>query len=163
MKGIRCPHCHKFVNALTIDSNRAENGEVVRRRRQCSECHSRFTTREYIEEILPLVQKKDGRKEPYDRGKLIRSIELALGKEKDDLLVERAVVTIKGALAGADSISSQAIATRVAEFFREERKIPALIRYDIGRRGYGDLVGWFVAFKSHLDAVASPRERRHQY
>ncbi len=147
-----------------IDSSRAENGEVMRRRRQCSKCRSRFTTREYIEEILPLVQKKDGRKEPYDRGKLIRSIELALGKEKDDPLVERAIVTIKGAFADADSISSGDIAMRIAEFFRKEKNIPALIRYDIGRRGHlRDVVRWFATLESHSDSTVSSRARRHQH
>lgn len=146
-----------------IDSSRAENGEVMRRRRQCSECRSRFTTREYIEEILSLVQKKDGRKEPYDCGKLIRSIELAFGKEKDDFLVERAIMTIKGAFASADLISSRDIAMRVAKFLREEKKIPALIRYDVGRRGHlKDVARWLATLVSHSDATVSFRARRHQ-
>jgi len=164
MSEIWCPHCRKVSKAYVIDSSRAKNGEVMRRRRQCSKCRSRFTTREYIEEILPLVQKKDGRKEPYDRGRIIRSIELALGKEKDDPLVERAIVTINGAFAGADSVSSRDIATRIAEFFRKEKNIPALIRYDIGRRGHlRDVVRWFIMLQRGSDAVASSRARRHQY
>ena len=165
MRGIRCPHCHKMAKTHVVGSGsrRAEGGEVMRRRRQCSECRSRFTTHEYIEEILPLVKKKDGRKEPYDRGKFIRSIELALGKEKDDLLVERAVAVVEDALARAESVSSQNIATRVAGFFREEKKIPALIRYEIGWRAqFGSMARWLVTLQRDLDAVALPRARRNQ-
>lgn len=64
---MRCPKCNS-ENTSVIDS-RADNNEI-RRRRECQACEFRFTTYERVELALPMVIKKDGRREPFDRGKL---------------------------------------------------------------------------------------------
>jgi transcriptional repressor NrdR len=58
----------------------SKDGEVIRRRRECLECGRRFTTYERIEEVLPLVIKKDGRREPFDRMKIIIGLKKACEK-----------------------------------------------------------------------------------
>ncbi len=57
-----------------VDSRVGRDGEFIRRRRECLKCHRRYTTYEYIEDVLPHVVKRDGRREPFDRQKLRASI-----------------------------------------------------------------------------------------
>ena len=63
---MRCPFCRDLENRV-IDSRLGKEGDVIRRRRECEQCGRRFTTYERVEEALPLVVKKDGRREPFDR------------------------------------------------------------------------------------------------
>ena len=77
---MQCPFCGKD-NDKVVDSRSSEGGKTVRRRRQCLVCHRRFTTYERPEEGLRLtVIKKDGAREPYERGKLIAGLEKACSK-----------------------------------------------------------------------------------
>jgi transcriptional repressor NrdR len=70
---VRCPRCGRGDNKV-IDSRAGRDGDVIRRRRECLSCRSRFTTYERIEEELPLVVKRDGRREPFDRQKILAGI-----------------------------------------------------------------------------------------
>jgi transcriptional repressor NrdR len=76
---VRCPYCQNPDNKV-IDSRDAQDGEVIRRRRECLGCARRFTTRERVEEILPLIVKKDGRREAFNREKLIVGLKKACEK-----------------------------------------------------------------------------------
>jgi len=76
---MKCPFCTDQENKV-IDSRMSKDGEVIRRRRECLECGRRFTTYERIEEVLPLVIKKDGRREPFDRMKIIIGLKKACEK-----------------------------------------------------------------------------------
>ena len=76
---MRCPFCSKLDNKV-IDSRLSQAGEVVRRRRECEGCARRYTTYERIEQTLPLVVKKDGRRQPYDRVKLLAGLRRACVK-----------------------------------------------------------------------------------
>ncbi len=70
---MRCPYCGQ-TSEKVVDSREGKDGEVIRRRRECLECHRRFTTYERIEEIQFMVVKKDGRREPFDRHKLLNGL-----------------------------------------------------------------------------------------
>ena len=88
---MKCPFCGCIENKV-IDSRLSLGGEVTRRRRECNECERRYTTYERIELALPLVVKKDRRREPFDREKLLAGIRRACVKrpiawEKIDKLV----------------------------------------------------------------------------
>ena len=63
-----------------LDSRTAREGFAIRRRRECLACGRRFTTYEQIEEIQPVVVKRDGRREPFDREKILRGLHLACRK-----------------------------------------------------------------------------------
>lgn len=76
---MKCPFCG-FVEDKVIDSRSSKDADVIRRRRECLKCSSRFTSYERIEEILPLVIKKDGRREAFDRQKIIHGLEKACEK-----------------------------------------------------------------------------------
>lgn len=76
---MRCPKC-KNLDTKVIDSRMTEDGQSIRRRRECEKCESRFTTFERLEFINFLVTKSDGAKELYDRSKVQRSILMSFNK-----------------------------------------------------------------------------------
>ena len=76
---MKCPFCDKLEDKV-IDSRTAREGEVIRRRRECLGCKRRFTTYERIEENLPMVVKKDNRREPFDRAKILSGLKKACEK-----------------------------------------------------------------------------------
>ena len=89
---MKCPFCGHAENKV-IDSRISKDGKAVRRRRECLNCGKRFTTYEYVEDILPMVVKKDGRREQFDRQKILSGIKKACEKrpismESIDKLVE---------------------------------------------------------------------------
>ena len=89
---MKCPFCGHAENKV-IDSRISKDGKAVRRRRECFGCSKRFTTYEYVEDILPMVVKKDGRREQFDRQKILSGIKKACEKrpismESIDKLVE---------------------------------------------------------------------------
>jgi transcriptional repressor NrdR len=70
---MKCPYCGKKSDKV-VDSRMSSNGASIRRRRECRKCARRFTTYEYVEEIPLLVIKKDGRREPFDRQKILTGL-----------------------------------------------------------------------------------------
>lgn len=74
-----CPGC-KHLESKVLDSRVSPDGSLIRRRRACLACEKRFTTYEKIEENLPLVIKKDGRREPFNPQKLLSGIQTACEK-----------------------------------------------------------------------------------
>lgn len=89
---MKCPFCGHTENKV-IDSRISKDGKAVRRRRECLGCTKRFTTYEYVEDVLPMVVKKDGRREQFDRQKILNGLKKACEKrpismEAIDKLVE---------------------------------------------------------------------------
>jgi transcriptional repressor NrdR len=76
---MKCPFCANGENRV-IDSRISKDGSAIRRRRECLACEKRFTTYEFVEEVLPVLVKKDGRREPFDRLKIIAGIKKACEK-----------------------------------------------------------------------------------
>ena len=76
---MKCPFCAEVENKV-IDSRLSNQSAVIRRRRECLGCARRFTTYERVEEILPMVVKKDGRREQFDRAKVLEGLRLACNK-----------------------------------------------------------------------------------
>ena len=76
---MRCPYCSR-IDDKVIDSRTAREGEVIRRRRECLKCKRRFTTYERIEENLPVLVKKDNRRETFDRSKIMAGLKKACEK-----------------------------------------------------------------------------------
>jgi len=87
------------MSEKVVDSREGKDGEVIRRRRECLECHRRFTTYERIEEIHFMVVKKDGRREPFDRHKLLGGLLKATQKRPVSVAqLEQIVDEIEGRL-----------------------------------------------------------------
>ena len=90
---MRCPFC-AHTETQVVDSRVSDEGDVIRRRRQCAHCGKRFTTYERPDVSFPTIVKKDGRRVPYARPKLEASLQLALRKrpvstEQIDAAIER--------------------------------------------------------------------------
>ena len=84
---MKCPFCDHLDDKV-VDSRLAREGQLIRRRRECLSCKRRYTTYERIEETQPVVVKKDGRREPFDRQKIFAGLKKACEKrpiKTDDL------------------------------------------------------------------------------
>jgi transcriptional repressor NrdR len=88
---MRCPFCTHQEDKV-VDSRSSREGIVIRRRRECIGCQRRYTTYERVEEVLPLVVKKDGRREPFDRTKILQGLKKACEKRPVGLSVIEEVV-----------------------------------------------------------------------
>jgi transcriptional repressor NrdR len=88
---MRCPFC-KHQEDKVIDSRTANEGSVIRRRRECEKCEKRFTTYERVEEIPLYLIKKDMRREPYDRTKALDGVYKACGKRPVSVEVQDKVI-----------------------------------------------------------------------
>ncbi len=127
---MRCPYCG-FENTQVKDSRPAENGAAIRRRRECTNCGGRFTTYERVQLRELTVVKRSGKRVPFDRDKLERSIRIALRKrDVDDEQVERMVSGIVQALerSGEAEVTSQHIGEMVMEGLRQLDDV-AFVRY----------------------------------
>lgn len=91
---MRCPRCSGLEDKV-LQSRISQDGTSIRRRRECETCHYRYTTYEHIEEFIPVVVKKDGKREPFDPGKVVSGIRKAC--EKRPVSME-AIDTLKDTL-----------------------------------------------------------------
>jgi|TARA_B100001964_G_scaffold237107_1_gene300024 transcriptional repressor NrdR len=101
---MKCPYC-SHEETQVIDSRDTENLEATRRRRECSKCKKRFTTYERVEEADIVVVKKDGKRERYERQKLINGILKACEKRPIPLeKIEKIVDDVESDLRKRDSV-----------------------------------------------------------
>jgi len=127
---LRCPQCG-HDDTKVLESRLSLEGRSVRRRRSCIQCNFRFTTYEKEEEFVFQIQKKGGRLEPYSRGKLMRSIQLACQKRPptlDDIETLLARIERKIQEGGERTVTSQALGTLVLEHLHELDKV-AYVRF----------------------------------
>ena len=89
---MKCPYC-TFLDSKVVDSRNGKDGTSIRRRRECLKCNRRFTTYERIEELNLVIVKKDGRREPFDRAKVIDGLEKACEKRPISVEVIEQMVT----------------------------------------------------------------------
>ena len=149
---MRCPRCDK-LGARVIDSRPLRNGKAIRRRRECEHCGARYTTYEQIEARLPVVVKQDGRREAFDRDKLIRGLgqaccKLPIPRGK----LEEICDEIEGAISdlGVEEVSSRQIGESVMDHLRRLH-IVAFVRFASVYRRFED-VG---QFREELDRLGS--------
>ena len=124
---MRCPHCGHTQHKV-IDTREAVDG--IRRRRRCENCDQRFTTYEHVAASLPVV-KSDGRREPYDRQKLLSGIQIAATKRPvSSEAIEHVVVQIEEALhsLGRSEIPSKMIGNLVLDHLAQLDQV-AYIRF----------------------------------
>lgn len=114
---MKCPFCG-HTESRVVDSRISKDGESIRRRRECLRCKKRFTTSERGEETLPLVVKKDGRREPFDQQKIFSGLKKACEKRPISVdTLEKIVSRIEqGLIEGGDrEVKSSVIGERVME------------------------------------------------
>ena len=118
---MRCPYCGVLDKDHVLDSRPIREGAAIRRRRECESCLGRFTTFEEIEEMRLMVLKSNGAREPFERGKLRRAIELAFKKRPIlDEAISQVVEEIERNLYGRAEreVSSRQIGELVMERLR---------------------------------------------
>jgi transcriptional repressor NrdR len=158
---VRCPFCHDLENRV-VDSRLGKEGDAIRRRRHCEHCGRRFTTYERVEESLPMVVKKDGRREPFDRAKIVEGVAIACQKRPVSAEQIQALVTsVERALQelGEKEIRTSAIGEAVMGRLRELDEV-AYVRFASVYRAFRD-VGEFMRELEDLIAErrVAPRRR----
>ncbi len=149
---MRCPFCGG-EDTQVKDSRPAEEGVAIRRRRACPACGARFTTFERVQLREITVVKSDGRRVPFDREKLARSIRVALRKRPvDEDRLERIVNGIQRRLEteGEQEITSRQIGETVMEVLKELDQV-AYVRFASVYRNFREAKD-FQAFLGQLDA-----------
>ncbi len=139
-RAMKCPACANLDNRV-VDSRLSKEGNVIRRRRECQACEWRFTTYERIEESVPWVVKKDGRREPFDRGKLLVGIEKACEKRPIALsTIEAMVREIEKTLCdrGEKEVVSQIIGEQVMQALYAIDEV-AYVRFASVYRSFKDI------------------------
>ncbi len=114
---MKCPYCGSLEEKV-VDSREGKDGVVVRRRRQCQQCLRRFTTYERIEEIHFMVVKKDGRREPFDRHKILAGLLKATQKRPVSVAqLEKIVDEVEARL--AEKVEREMTADEIGELLME--------------------------------------------
>lgn len=153
---MKCPFCGHQDDKV-LESRSVKSGEAIKRRRECLSCTRRFTTYEQIEELQVMVVKRDGRREPFDRNKVLRGMTVACEKrpvamDRLEALtdeIERAVHDF-----GSKEIESAQIGEMVAEALRGVDQV-AYVRFASVYRQFED-VG---QFKEIVDVLGSQKGR----
>lgn len=156
---MKCPFCGHLEDRV-IDSRTSNVGDVTRRRRECEACERRFTTYERVEYALPTVVKKDGRREPFDRGKIVASLKLALTKRPVSAeRVEFIADAIERELVDTDAreISSASLGDKVMARLLGVDQI-AYVRFASVYRAFRD-IGEFAAELGRIKAEGEDEER----
>jgi transcriptional repressor NrdR len=154
---MRCPYCSSFDNKV-VDSRLGKEGESIRRRRECLKCEGRFTTYERVEEVLPLVIKKDDRREPYDRMKILNGLKKACEKRPVSVeALEKTVSDIEKALQeqGLKEIPSTLIGEEVMGRLQGLDEV-AYVRFASVYRSFKDI----NEFMSELKDILGSKEMK---
>lgn len=147
---MKCPFCG-HIDTQVVETRVAEDGDFIRRRRQCGHCEKRFTTYERPDVNFPAVVKKDGRRIEYDRSKLLGSFALALRKrpvstEQVDSAVER--IEEKLLNLGVREVASSRIGELVMRELKKLDKV-AYVRFASVYRSFEDI----DEFKTVIDEM----------
>ncbi len=137
---MRCPYCG-FLESKVIDSRRTEDEEGIRRRRECLDCNSRFTTYEKVEKVPLIVVKKNGGREVFDRTKILNCLIRACEKRPVSLAqLEELVDLVERQLRNTmdKEVSSRAIGEQVMEQLRGLDEV-AYVRFASVYRQFSDV------------------------
>ena len=137
---MHCPFCNA-EDTRVIDSRLVAEGHQVRRRRECAECHERFTTFESAELVMPRIIKSNGSREPFNEEKLRGGIQRALEKRPVSMeAVEESINRIKSQLraTGEREVDSKLVGNLVMEALKGLDKV-AYIRFASVYRSFTDI------------------------
>jgi len=137
---MKCPFCGNLEDKV-IDSRTSKEGNAIRRRRECLKCAKRFTSYERVEDIIPMVVKKDGRREPFDRVKILTGLKKACEKRPIGTeILEGITDSIEKKLIGlgVKEIQSTWIGEEVMTSLRELDKV-AYVRFASVYRQFKDI------------------------
>lgn len=122
-----CPFCGHTADKV-VDSRESKEADAIRRRRECLDCSRRFTTYERIDEIPYMVIKKDGRREKFDRQKVLNGLLRAAEKRPVSMMQLEQLVTSAEAMV-ADSSDRECSTTKIGELLMTELKLIDKVAY----------------------------------
>lgn len=155
---MKCTFCGSFKNRV-IDSRLGKDGLAIRRRRECLDCKRRFTTYERVEEVDLLVVKKDGRREPFDRNKVIKGMLKACEKRPISVkLIEDFVSEFERELQerGVREVESPEIGERVIKKLYELDEV-AYVRFASVYRSFKDINQFMEELRELLKDKETPK------
>jgi transcriptional repressor NrdR len=137
---MRCPFCATDEDKV-IDSRQSKDGREIRRRRECLACDRRFTTYERVEEALPMVIKADGRREPFDRNKIVSGLKRAAAKRPVSMeAIEQLAEQVERDIAelGQSEVAASDIGERVLPRLRQLDEV-SYVRFASIYRDFRDI------------------------
>jgi transcriptional repressor NrdR len=135
-----CPFC-SAIDTKVIDSRLVSDGHQIRRRRECTECHERFTTFESAELVMPRIIKRDGSREPFNEDKMRSGLQRALEKRPVSVeKIELGINKVKSQLraTGEREVSSEMLGNFIMEQLKELDKV-AYVRFASVYRSFEDI------------------------
>jgi len=160
---MKCPFCTDFDNKV-VDSRLSGESDVIRRRRECLGCGRRFTTYERVDDIMPMVIKKDDRREPFDRNKILQGIQTACQKRPVPVAVmEEIVDRIEKSLQekGDKEIKSSTIGETVMLELHDLDEV-AYVRFASVYRSFKDINEFMDELKDMLEEEESRRMKEEK-
>lgn len=154
---MKCPFCDELEDKV-VDSRMAKEGEVIRRRRECLGCKRRYTTYERVDEILPVVVKKDGRRESFDRTKILSGMKKACEKRPiSTATIEAVTDRIEKRIQemGESEIESRIVGEEVMKELHQLDQV-AYVRFASVYREFKDI----DQFMDELKSLAQQRRER---
>lgn len=149
---MKCPFCG-YKEDKVVDSRATSEDSAIRRRRECLKCGKRFTTYEYIEEVSLMVIKKDGRREPFDRKKVLAGIIRACEKRPISMeKMEDIVVQVERAI--QKKSDREVPSSKIGELLMEKLKAlddVAYVRFASVYRQFKDVGQFMVELKDILN------------
>jgi len=154
---MKCPACSNLENKV-IDSRLNKEGDIIRRRRECLTCNERFTSYERLEKTLPMVVKRDGRREDFDRLKIVNGVKTACQKrpisiDKIEFLVDRIEQYFQEL--GEKEVSAVSIGEKVVRELYGLDDV-AYVRFASVYRSFKDVNEFMVELKEVLKDKQSP-------
>ena len=157
---MRCLHCG-YKEDKVVDSRATQQGSAIRRRRECLKCGKRFTTYEYIEEVSLMAIKKDGRREPFDRKKILSGVMKACEKRPISMeKMEEIVIQVERAI--QKKSDREVSSTRIGELVMEKLKVlddVAYVRFASVYRQFKDVGQFMEELKGILSKEGSRRKK----
>lgn len=156
---MRCPNCDHLEDRV-IDSRSTKEGRAIRRRRECIGCGNRYTTYEYVENASVVVVKRNGKREPFSREKVIVGISRACEKRpvsqgQIEEIVDRIEAEIQRRAPG--EVSCKVIGESVMEELQQLDEV-AYVRFASVYRHFKDVNEFLHEIKGLVQGPSSPRE-----
>ncbi len=157
---MRCPYCGQGDDRV-VDSRESREGAVIRRRRECNACGRRFTSYETVEEIPLLVVKKDGRRENFDRSKLLRGLMKACEKRPvETKTLEEICDALEAEISAREprEMTTVELGARIMEKLKDLDQV-AYVRFASVYRRFEDLGDFVDELKALLGRAPGGRAR----
>ncbi len=156
---MKCPFCGSIEDKV-IDSRAGKDGDVIRRRRECLKCGERFTSYERVEDPLPMVVKKDGRREAFDRHKILTGLKKSCEKRPIPMETLEAIenaISQRATALGVKEIPSSWVGEEIMSTLKDIDKV-AYVRFASVYRQFRDINDLIDEVKTLFDTKSGAKD-----